>query len=104
MSSDTGIYTLKTPKGNDFEYRVAYMQAFDNLEWDDDAINPNNGSKGWYNANPDNTIKNAREMFKDVKVFTIEKEALEESFRINAEDCGGFTEYGICLVEIDREF
>ena len=78
------------------------MQAIDNIEWDENAVNPNNGTKGWSNGSHDVLIKNAREMFKDAPVFTEEKDALEESFRLNSE-CGG-TEYGICLITIDREF
>jgi hypothetical protein len=78
------------------------MQAFDNLEWDGEAVNPNDGSKGWYNAEPDNTIKNARWMFKDAPVFTVEKEALEEAYKLHHE--AGYTEYGICFLEIPIEF
>ncbi len=101
MSSDNGIYTIKTPKGDGFEFRVAHMQAFDNIEWSDTEPNPNGGI-GWYTQNPDVLIKNAREMFKHAPVFTSEKDALEEAFRLNHEI--KYTEYGICFLEIPREF
>jgi hypothetical protein len=104
MSDDSGIYTIKTPKGDGFEFRVADMQGFDNIEWDENAVNPNDGSKGWHSSEPDILIKNARGMFKNAKLFTSEKEALEESLRISEETFNGYTEYGICLLSIDREF
>ncbi len=102
MSSDNGVYCLKTPKGDGFEFRVAELQGIDTIEWDEEAINPNNGTKGWYNGDPSNTIKGAREYFKNAALFTIEKEALEEAFKIHHHT--GYTEYGICFLEIPIEF
>jgi hypothetical protein len=101
VSADNGIYTIKTLKGDGFEFRVAHMQAFDNIEWSDKEPNPNGGF-GWYTQDPDVLIKNARKMYKGVKVFTVEKEALEEAYRLHDEM--GYTEYGICFLEIPREF
>jgi hypothetical protein len=101
VSADNGIYTIKTTKGNGFEFRVAHMQNFENIEWSDAEPNPNGGI-GWYTQNPDVLIKNARHMYKDAKVFTVEKEALEEAYRLHNEE--DYTEYGICFLEIPREF
>jgi hypothetical protein len=101
VSADNGIYTIKTPKGDGFEFRVAHMQNFEQIEWSDIEPNPN-GGVGWYTPDPDVLIKNAREMFKDAPVFTIEKEALEEAYRLDGQT--SYSEYGICFLEIPREF
>jgi hypothetical protein len=101
VSADNGIYTIKTPKGDGFEFRVAHIQGFESIEWSDTEPNPNGGF-GWYTQDPDVLIKNARIIYEHVPVFTVEKEALEEAFRLQAEM--GYTEYGICFLEIPREF
>lgn len=101
MSADNGIFTIKTLKGNGFEFRVAHIQGFNNIEWSDTEPNPNGGF-GWYTQDPDTLIKNAREMYKDTKPLTDEKDALEEAYKLHKEV--GYTEYGICLLEIPREF
>ena len=70
-------------------------------EWSDTEPNPN-GGVGWYTNDPDVLIKNARLIYSGVPVFTDEKEALEEAFHLQYDM--GYTEYGICFLEIPREF
>ncbi len=100
MSADNGVYILKT-KGNPrrlnsniHEYRVAHLQAIDNIDWDDKLGKPS--------RDHDVQIVNAREMWKGCKVFTDAKEALDEALKIDRECV--YVEYGICEIEIPRRF
>lgn len=92
MSADNGIYILRTYKPDteqqEYEYRVAHLQAIDNLEWDDD--------KQSY------IIQNVRVMFRGCKVFDNALAATLEAKRLYKEI--RFLEYGINFIEIDREF
>jgi len=101
MSADNGIYILKTPvssyssmQGDGFEYRVAHMQAAENLSWDD--------KKHCHTENLNVRIKNAREMWEGEDMFHSEEEARKAAIAL-AETIS-FLEYGICLIEINREF
>jgi len=94
MSSDNGIYILKTPKGDGFEYRVAHLQCIENVEWDEEA--------GCCSEDPDIQIKNARYMWDGCKVFVQETDAL--SFALKLESGLTILEYGISSIDIDREF
>ena len=105
MSADNGIYILKTslPQnasicGDGFEYRVAYHSAIDNVDWDDEKKEQSDDSNV--------RIKNAREMWKNCKVFLFEKEALAEAaeqYHSFMKD-GGYLEYGISFIEIPKVF
>lgn len=94
MSSDNTVAILKTPKGNNFEYRVAHQMAIENYQWDD--------AKGDYTDDPQVQIKNAREMWRDCPVFTTSDDALIEAKAIY--DQVVWTEYGISFIIIDAEF
>ena len=89
MSADNGIYILKT-RGP--EFRVAHLQAIDNLDW---------GRNGCTD-DPDVRIANAREMWFGSPVFKTEEEAWEEARRLHS--LIEYTEYGVSMVEIDRVF
>ena len=101
MSADNGLYILETNKGAGKEYRVAYHMAVENYEWDDDKIEMSN--------DPDIWIKNARDMWKDCKVFTDRDKALQEADRqyqnlMGDPDGMAFLEYGISFIVVPREF
>lgn len=110
MSADNGIYILQTKRKshdctNCWEYRVAELQAVENVDWDENLPNTYHGL-GDYTEDDNVRIKNAREMWKDCKVFNTEAEALVEAKRLydkNMEDIG-VVEYGISFVTIDRVF
>jgi hypothetical protein len=95
MSADTGVYVLKTITRNPeiFEYRVACLQAVDNVSWDDNQKCQTN--------DPDVMIKNARKMW--LGHFTSNEDtAMKWALEIQKDY--GWTEYGICMIEIDRVF
>lgn len=100
MSADNGIYILQTPKGNKFEFRVAHLQAVENFKWDDVNKEYTNDQNVW--------IENARNMWKDCNVFTNKSEAFQESDKIYYNEIMnndyGILEYGICTIEINKEF
>lgn len=94
MSADNGIYVLET-KGP--EFRVAHLQAIDNLTWDDEKKDHNN--------DPDVAIKNARSMFGRAKKFKDKESAILYAHK-QAEEIveDGPLEYGVCSISIDRKF
>jgi len=94
MSADNGIYILSTLKGRGYEYRVAHLQAVENVDWDDKTKD--------YTKKDDVRIVNARGMWDGCKVFTNEDTAHELAHDL-AEDCT-ILEYGICSVHINKEF
>jgi len=91
MSSDNGIYILRTPappikNGNSytnqhgkFEYRVAHCQAIDNIDYSDLYLPL---------------------YFGNCKVFDILEKALSLAEQISKDikENGYFTEYGICQI------
>jgi hypothetical protein len=98
MSADNGIYILATPKGSTKEYRVCHLQGIDNLFYD---------YKGDYVSSQtphglEVIIKNAREMFKNTPIFETHDKALRHASKL-AKDCI-ILEYGICDIEINKEF
>lgn len=97
MSADNGIYILVTltRDGSGKEYRVQHLQAVENYTWDH--------LWGMETKNPDIHIQNAREMWKDVSIIHSEHDALAEANRL-LQAYGGWTEYGIQFVKIDRTF
>ena len=97
MSADNGIYILETkhPKNpNKYEYRVAHLQAVDNVDWDENLKK--------YTDDPDIIIKNARNMWGGCHVFTSKTKALEAAAKIEQETT--ILEYGISFIRIDRVF
>lgn len=94
MSADNGIYILRTPKGNGFEYRVANLQCIENYTWDRDH--------NCESDNPDVHIENARTMWGNCKAFYSQQEALLEADKLLRESY--ICEYGICSIKIPREF
>lgn len=94
MSADNGIYILKTPKGDGFEYRVAHLQGIENYEWDEQI--------GGCTDDPDVYIDNARYMWKDCEVFSDEVGVMTLALKMEREYT--YVEYGICCIDIDREF
>ena len=106
MSSDNGVYLLKSPSEvlNHDEYRVAHLQNIENVDivdWDA-GEGFDNPKEVKYTDNPDIRIKNAREMWKNCKVFSSEEEALVEAKKMLDEIY--ICEYGICFIEIPRVF
>lgn len=95
MSADNGVYILETKRGSGKEYRVAHLQAVENVNWDTE--------KGEYTNDPDIHIKNAREMWPlSLPVFTNKDEALARAFDIY--EVLTICEYGVQTVKIDREY
>ena len=108
MSADNGIYILITPsfwskifpilknsEQYNKEYRVAHLQAIENIDWD--------WTRGSGEEDHENImIKNARKMWKDCKVCYNKKAAYKEAREL--EKKYGWTEYGICEIEVDRVF
>ena len=94
MSADNGIYVLRTPTDDGYEYRVQHLQAIDNLEWDrgDEA----------YSDDPAIWIENARAMWRGCHAFTREGEALEYAAELLRQQ--PICEYGISFIDIDRRF
>ena len=96
MSADNGIYILKTSgfHGHGHEYRVAHLQAVENVDWD--------SAHTGFTSEPAIRIKNAREMWRGCKVLKSEKKALEaaavmlRSYPV--------VEYGISFIEIPLKF
>lgn len=83
MSADNGIYILVSPKENskDFEYRIAYAFAIDNI-----------------NYYPEESVEHeAMEVvyFGASKVYHNKEKALATAVRF---ENGRYTEYGICLL------
>jgi hypothetical protein len=91
MSADNGIYILKTEGP---EYRVAHLQAVENVNWDH--------SKNDYTDDPDVMIQNAREMWSPCQPFNSEAEALKIASHMLQREF--ICEYGICSIEIPRVF
>ena len=97
MSADNGIYILQTkhPKNSSkYEYRVAHLQAVDNVSWDNDIGRPT--------TDEDIIIKNAREMWGGCHVFTSKAKALLKAAEMEQETA--ILEYGISFIRIDRVF
>lgn len=91
MSADNGIYILETEGP---EFRVAHLQAVDNLEWDDETSSPSD--------NPDVWIKNAREMWRASAVYSNADDAYRRARDLLKKH--EWTEYGICEIRIGRKF
>lgn len=124
MSSDNGIYILRTPKGFDFsgkqayEYRVAELQAIDNLDWHVCSVHGtdyhfgNDGRENCIECHTGGcheeacTIIQAREMFGHAQVFATKNEALAYAGTVEEEiwTQGYPLEYGICNINIPKEF
>lgn len=101
MSADNGIYVLRTPKKGTkefelefYEYRVAMLQAIDNLYYDE--------RNGEDSKETDVMIGNAREMFKNASVFTNEADAMHYAIKLYREY--DIVEYGIVPIEVDEYF
>ena len=102
MSSDNGIYILKT-KGvkSEFEYRVVYAMGIDSItiddDWDGEDLNKAYLPPGSWNA------ADVVNRFRDCKVFNNHDAAMNEAIRIEKKeregDYGLPTEYGI--VDLD---
>ena len=95
MSADNGIYILVTPKGDKFEYRVAHLQAVENLYYSGQYMDI-------ITDDPALHIIEARKMWGFSKVFFNKDKALREAVEIW--DRKTVVEYGIQFIEIDREF
>jgi hypothetical protein len=100
MSADNGIYILRTlkkdcPEGSldPYEYRVAHLQAIENVDWDE--------TTGGYTEDPDVRIKNAREMWARCNVVS-KKEVDQKADELERKY--GWTEYGIAYITIERVF
>ena len=91
MSADNGIYILKTKKGKKWEYRVAQLQAVENVF----------GSRRGKSPSSKVNISNARDMWKDSVIFTSQRKAFEKAFKISKDN---YTEYGISDITINEEF
>lgn len=138
MSADNGIYILETnaaPNGKlngEKEYRVKHLQVIDNIRYDENApkpIKPEGSHKSYneydpkdethcnyqrayrikfYNDDPDVHIRNARDMWKDCKVFNNKVNAMQCACNIEKQIMGDnmcpILEYGISFIRIDRVF
>lgn len=99
MSADNGIYILVTGTGNNKEYRVKELQAVDNVNWDSEITD--------YTSDPDIRIKNARRMWKNCTPYKKRAEAMEQAgglYEEIMESTFPVLEYGICFIEIPKDF
>ena len=94
MSADNGVYILRTPKDDGYEYRVAHLQAVENYLWDENSNQETDDE--------DVHIENARRMWAGSPVFTEESRVFSLAFEIYAEL--DICEYGVSIIDIDREF
>lgn len=113
MSADNGIYILKTLAKDkafgDYEYRVAHLQAVENMNFDWNASDPVIlASRENRSTNPDVHIANARRMWANCSVHTNIKDALMQAYemeqKILADEYCPVLEYGISSIHIDRVF
>lgn len=88
MSSDNGIYILRTltKDGKGFEFRVAERGAIDNLYYFDKT----------------GDLLSMWDYFHDCPVIKNHDMAFEKAIEIGKDY--GYTEYGICMKEIDKVF
>src|SRR6266581_5498298 len=113
MSADNGVYILVTPsEGGSQEFRVAHLQAVENVEYGRCPIHGSDIHLGnsdkepcdYCKANSDYStdasihIQNAREMWRSAEIHTTEAEAFTEAASIlrSLAVC----EYGISFIEI----
>ena len=94
MSADNGIYILKSPKGNSFEFRVIHAQAIENINYDPDESGFN--------------IEALKTYFGRAQVFSDEDKAAKEACSM-ADAVVGDTfcpilEYGISYISIPFKF
>lgn len=88
MSADNSVCILKTLKGDGFEYRVS--ECLGDFIFDVHDMSENK------------KLKHARKIWEKSKVHNNLDDALQEASEILKELC--VCEYGICSVDIDREF
>ena len=98
MSSDNGIYILRSPSDNGEEYRVIEAGAIDNIWLDDNGEPYGDLIQNNRKFNP----KMLKLYFGNAPVFHDKKAALDEAVRLNDET--GWTEYGICEFYTDIPF
>ncbi len=84
MSSDNGVYVLKTRKGEGYEYRVAHLNAIDNLDYDC--------------STPEDIMTNARQMWRNREVFKHKVDALLAAHEL-ADDID-LLEYGVSFIKL----
>lgn len=113
MSADNGVYILRTKKSNGFEYRVAHLQAVENVYRHSCS---KHGIDYYFRKCKECCTGNckhstchiiqARDMWKDCQVFTDEQEALNEASKLleEYEEDGFPVEYGISFIDIDEKF
>ncbi len=94
MSADNGVYILRTPAADGYEYRVEHLQAVENYTWDDEARQETD--------DVDIHIINARKMWGHSEVYTQEAKVFSKAFRIYSDL--SVCEYGVAIIDIDREF
>lgn len=97
MSADNGVYILETISPKDSskkEWRVAHLQAVEDINWDDNAKIST--------SNQDIMIKNAREMWARSPIFETKASALIAADTIESKL--PICEYGICTIRIERVF
>lgn len=119
MSADNGIYILETKRADGWEYRVAHLQAIENINYDEEAPDAESCEKynqylhtpcakciAWdkkFNSeDKDVMIRNARRMWKNSPMFLSQKDAWLYAQEMDA--TARMTEYGVCRITIDREF
>lgn len=101
MSSDNGIYLLKTKGQNgNFEYRVNYASAISNLTYNTNYIPGDYQSsmdlpEGQWNEDI------VKDYFGTCIVHIDINKAYEEAFAI--QNYWGYTEYGICLLDYSNK-
>ena len=105
MSADNGVYILSSLKpGGGYVYRVRDLASIDNLDWDD-IQSCDIHDESWTGSDDEREkvrIRNARKMWKGCSVLLSEKEAYKEARKI--ESLMSWTEYGICMIEVNEVF
>lgn len=94
MSADNGIYILKSPKGDGFEFRIIHAQAIENIEYEPD--------REGYNT------QELKRYFGKAKVFDNKEGAWKLAFEIEqdilSDDFCPILEYGISSISLPFEF
>lgn len=92
MSADNTIVILKSPKDDDFEYRVLHCQGVDNIYWNDE--------KEDYDDEP--YAPNLIEYFQACDVMNNETDAFK--IACDMDQRVSYVEYGIRVINLPRPF
>jgi len=97
MSADNGIYVLETEGADGSEFRVAHLQAVENVYYDTAIECESDDYNVW--------IRNARRMWRDCDVYTNEDDAWAVARELLKEyEKDGIVEYGVSRIYVPGFF